>query len=353
MRIAASTDMGLPEQRYQHVDCEGVQTGSNGDNQVEMIAQKSDSADRMLRYKELLLELEDVRLGLSNEEMKQVEQAALGDKSYHINCGGVEPSSMNIRKLDESKEWTDELRSIKSTNIVRMLFADFEPVLIETRNTVGRYLLGSTGDSLNKLFLKNVRYNGSLLILWMSGAVIGLCCLGDRLTADWMYAAAILLVPFTVHIFLLLNVTIVFKLFQTFETYLYTFYIASFMVAFLSLNAHTLHERIPMTICIAIYGINLLYTLLTDAAPAATRRIYALVGVSFGALTLVCFILGMYLHWIKMTAEEKMQVGAVTFAASSACTNALMNLLVFECRNLAYAYLYPDYMVICKFYDIT
>ena len=157
MRVVPSPDEELPEERYKQLNFEGNQAAEL--NKDKKVTQKSDSpAERMLQYKLLLLQLEEIRKEMSDEEISQAENEALGEKSYHIN-GDCVSSGVSIAGKQDTPTFADvyakHLTVGNKQQLVRMLFADFEPVLIETRDTVGHYLLGTTGDFLHTLFLKN------------------------------------------------------------------------------------------------------------------------------------------------------------------------------------------------------
>ena len=206
-------------------------------------------------------------------------------------------------------------------------------------------LFGKYGKAMNELGMKSLLHVHSLLVLWWVGFVVSVLSIFGRLSPEWTLAS-LLMLPAIISGYLLMNVSVLYHLLMCFDLYYCVYNLISFLISFAIYNGHT-HESIGYISTFAIcYGLSIVYGYLSDAQPATIRKQNSILLIGSSSISCIVLLLGLYLHWMALSKDEILKLPHVAISASSQCNYSLTNILLFTCRNLATAILFPDSMVL-------
>ena len=230
-------------------------------------------------------------------------------------------------------------------NVLRLMFAEFNPTEIVTRNTVGYQLFGSYGEAMNTLYLRSWFYFVSVLLLWWVGFVVSVCAIFGRLPPVWTLTS-LLMLPATINGILLTNVSVLYCLLMCFDFYYCIGNMISFLTSFSIYNGHTQQTTGFISVFSICYGLSSVWVFLADAQPAAIRKRNSILLIGSGMVSLIVIMLGLYLHWMALSQDEVLELPHVIISASGQCSYSLVTLLSFFMRNLATAVLFPGSFVL-------
>jgi hypothetical protein len=98
---------------------------------------------------------------------------------------------------------SNEYESINGVSFVRILVADFEPMIIDTQDTMGKYWFGNHGKQINDLYMHNKLYGTFLCFFWFFGLVLSMLSLNGVLDNNYLFFSFFMAPSF--HILCLMN----------------------------------------------------------------------------------------------------------------------------------------------------
>jgi hypothetical protein len=297
------------------------------------------------RYK-LVPKLEDIQA--------QLDQ--LANKFSHTSDGRVsfddseivdDDDEVNLSTNSNEKEI---IRKQDDNLIVRILVADYKPNVVDTHDTIGRFMLGKVGEKINDFFIKTMLYNFFVLILDLLGTFLPLLSLNGVIDENYLYCS-LLMGPLAIHMLLLLNRQIVLKLLRTFETMYCALNGIGFCVFIMLMIKNNSVLNIGGLSCFSFSCLFcIMIILLSDAFPAAGRKMFAYIGVTYTIIFCLLLLCSIFFHLATVLQDHTYQIQYMTIAASGQCISCLNNILIFSVRNLHNAIHKSDAMVSCKHY---
>jgi len=251
---------------------------------------------------------------------------------------------VDVQSNNDARDMTGNTSENKS-KYSRIMFAEFYPMEIVTKNTVGRFVFGKYGAAANEMFLKSKLYIYVCLLLWWFGFLVSVLSIFGRLSPEWTLAS-LLMLPLTINGYLLMNVSVLYLLLMCFDFYYCVFNFIVFLISYTIYNSHTQESTAYISIFAICYGLSAVWGFLTDAQPAASRKVSALTGIVTGIISGFVILLGLYLHWMVLSKDEILELPHVAISASSQCNYSLVTSLLFAFRNLVTSIMFPDSMVL-------
>mmetsp|Transcript_25174 Transcript_25174/g.52283 ORF Transcript_25174/g.52283 Transcript_25174/m.52283 type:complete len:350 (+) Transcript_25174:121-1170(+) len=271
---------------------------------------------------------------------------SLGKQSA-VQPGASPTRSTNPRRSSTAAMLENEATSIRnmvtSTRLhgstgkdgsVRFLMAGFLPTVVDSRDTVGRALLGKGGAEVMWSLLKGP-WGVAANICFLSGLVVHIAT-----TTGWIaYHFAYLTLPMLLYLIpnvASMNRYIVGRLFRSFDFYLYFAYLSGFALALIT----SLSDERAVSISVGyVLGI---YLLCTDALPEKVRIRTLKFGVPVFALAVFSICTNLYLGAFMDLAEWSMEFRGVSYKSGTIALSAGANFLVFNTKCIFHAIKNPQ-----------
>jgi len=212
--------------------------------------------------------------------------------------------------------------------------AGFLPTVVDSKDTIGRAIFGSSGAAIMWSLLKGPWAVGAA-ICFFSGPVIIIAT-----TAGWLeYHFAYLTLPMLLYLIpntASMNRYIVGRLFRSFDFYLYFAYLSTFHI--------TLITSIPdeRAVSMSVGYVLGVYLLCTDALPEKVRIRTLRFGVPLYALALLVVCCTLYLSAFMDLAEWSMEFRGVSYKSGTIALSAGANFLVFNTKCIFHAIKNPQ-----------
>ena len=234
--------------------------------------------------------------------------------SSRISSGGPRRKSVKLAMKALSEGIIEQKASSVNGNeqntdqVGRYMTPDMEVVMVNTRRNIATFLLGQErGEAvLDFLIYKGLRakvLSVLLMVMWMTGQILGVLSLHDVVSPAYGRLGGLLTLPcLLICGYSVLIIDVLKKLLRRFDTYYLIFNIVGSVV---SLSLLLKDDRV-VYICTG-FLISGIWSTLADAMPTNSRRNGTIFGLGLGLVLLGSTLWGLYRKSVKITEARYLE----------------------------------------------